>query len=182
VSDRISSADLRALLAATTPGPWWPARHNGDQSVDRGKVYTHIDWPIRPYCVAVANVQLDTQPWRDNARLMALAPDLAAEVLALRIRVEDLDAEVTSLRAIRDPKVHPLDGDVVKVGDETRIVLRRRDYVDGRQLVDTHGAVVWPEDDPLQPWTVAWQHPEGSRDTRDWNRSTIREWREWAKG
>jgi hypothetical protein len=84
---RLSSADLRAALAAAPEGPWTPSACNGDADVDRGKVWAHLGWPIRSVCLLSANTKLDDIDWRAAMTLAALAPDLAAEVLELRERI-----------------------------------------------------------------------------------------------
>ena len=72
------NAPVHEMLAGTTPGPWL---------LDR-------DWPDSPFpCVLadddtliceVSSMGTDRDEWVSNARLIAAAPDLAAEVARLR--------------------------------------------------------------------------------------------------
>jgi hypothetical protein len=98
----ISTDDLRVLLAEAVAGPWYPSTSDG---VDRLKVWAHIDIPIRLLCVASLNRNIDEIVGDSRAaptmRLMALAPELVEEVLALRAEVELLRALVLEWRSSR---------------------------------------------------------------------------------
>lgn len=70
-------ADLRKLLAEATPGPWKWRLEDGPE------------WFLSPGILKVEGGMTDGTPMGDaidraNARLIAMAPDLAAEVIALR--------------------------------------------------------------------------------------------------
>ena len=67
----MTPAELRSLADEATPGPWGRALTSnlpGDGPVVKNLEF--FDW--------VATVQVSNTPeWRENARLIALAPDLA---------------------------------------------------------------------------------------------------------
>ena len=77
----MTPADLRERVAAATPGPWaraLPSNLPGDSPVIKN--LDHFDW--------VASVQVSNiTEWRENAALIALAPDLA---LALADALEEI--------------------------------------------------------------------------------------------
>lgn len=78
MTDRIPTANLRTLLALTTPGPWFAFR-----SITSGMT---VQAAPRWLFVACS----DVPTLADDARLAALAPSLAKEVLALRTEAESL--------------------------------------------------------------------------------------------
>ena len=83
--------ELRKLLADATPGPW----RDGQE----GNVRVYGPDGMAEHSGLIANVFKG----RANARLIAAAPDLAAEVLRLRETEAALRAEVERLReALRD--------------------------------------------------------------------------------
>jgi hypothetical protein len=84
--------ELRALLAAATPGPWEPHRNSA-----YWEFCTQAGDQIGDVCASnFLQIKGDNEALaRANAALVALAPALAAEVLALR-------TEVLALRAERD--------------------------------------------------------------------------------
>lgn len=69
-------ADLEKLLSEATPGPWTAAATGWAD--DFNEVFGSDDTSVCPANAA-------------NARLIALAPDLAAEVIRLRARVAELE-------------------------------------------------------------------------------------------
>lgn len=77
------SSDLAAILAAATPGPWTAGSHG------TAEVQT-VAGVLLADCGTLDRARAD-------ARLMSLAPTLAAEVLALRAEVARLDAGATGL-------------------------------------------------------------------------------------
>lgn len=69
----MTDEELRALLDAATKGPWQvDLEYVGDVLGDTGKCVV-CEWASSP-----------------NARLIAAAPDLAAEVLRLRVALDDI--------------------------------------------------------------------------------------------
>ena len=75
-SDRVEAA--LAALPKATPGPWHQIRPRG------GNGYFHIDENSDKHpCGHIATVWSDSP----NAILIAAAPDLAAEVIRLRVEV-----------------------------------------------------------------------------------------------
>jgi hypothetical protein len=78
--------ELRALLAAATPGPWEPHRNSA-----YWEFCTQAGDQIGDVCASnFLQIKGDNEALaRANAALIALAPALAAEVLALR---EERDA------------------------------------------------------------------------------------------
>lgn len=83
---------LAKLLDAATPGPWAVAgtRHTGDLKVGKN-ARLHFVGPDGDSLAAVF-FDMKTGVGFADAKLIAAAPDLAAEVLALRKRVEAADA------------------------------------------------------------------------------------------
>ena len=88
---RISDEELRRLLSDTTPGPWsvfiddtggrwtgWPLSIDADTITDKVVVRTGGQWPYE------WDAKTSQHEACENARLIALAPALAAEVLQLR--------------------------------------------------------------------------------------------------
>ena len=104
MSDKLPDSDaLRQMLAGATPGPWWPSRNHEPTSVDRGKVWAFRpgSLPVQYYVIVAANVQVEDMPYEGNARLAAIAPALAEEVIRLRGEVKSLEytlREVTEER------------------------------------------------------------------------------------
>jgi len=91
---RISDEELRRLMDSATPGPWRLGadltavctHHGGDDDFVKGgwaKTIAKTSFPIPKW--------MDPKQSLPNGRLIAAAPDLAAEVLALR-------AELSALR------------------------------------------------------------------------------------
>lgn len=78
-----SAEEARALREAATPGPWDVSRVGGREVVG-----------------GVADVAMVTDEWKNSARLIAAAPDLAATV-------EALTAERDALRAIVEGRTTP---------------------------------------------------------------------------
>jgi len=96
--------DLAALVAQVTPGPWWTdARYNGREmgcaiiaaSTDCGPLPGN---PTRGM-VAWSSAILNTEARRceANARLIAMAPDLAHKVLEQQAEIEAQAAEIARL-------------------------------------------------------------------------------------
>lgn len=88
---RISDEELRRLLNDTTPGPWsvfiddtggrwtgWPLSIDADTITDKVVVRTGGQWPYE------WDAKTSQHEACENARLIALSPALAAEVLQLR--------------------------------------------------------------------------------------------------
>lgn len=88
--EAVSSERLTELLEKATPGPWeW--RNDGEEC--QRKVGTP---GVGLYGTAL--VFGDTEREADaNAGIVALSPDLAREVLALRQRVADLEGEIQAI-------------------------------------------------------------------------------------
>lgn len=89
--NKIDTDDLRRIVAEATPGPW-----------QQGEMVPNLvfAWNLPPdhegACICdVCDASEDSEA---NAALIALAPDLAAEILASRAREADLQAEVARLR------------------------------------------------------------------------------------
>lgn len=81
---------LKGLLAAATPGPWAVAYASGEINGGASGGYPVISMKQDTYDRATDTVQLDEIDV-GNARLIALAPSLAARVI-------ELEAEVANLR------------------------------------------------------------------------------------
>ena len=95
---RISDEELRRITDAATPGPWLAANNPGDWGLagawsitpPNGNPYewdqciAHVEYTT-PYCAGASKAEIDAADVaRANAELIALAPQLAAEVLELR--------------------------------------------------------------------------------------------------
>jgi len=94
-----STDELRKLLAETTPGPWVIA-HPYEPSNEGFSIETADDKSIVGACGCC------NSPWTDrikNLDLIALAPNLAAELIALR---QSADAMAEALeRFVRSPLI-----------------------------------------------------------------------------
>lgn len=94
----IGDAELRALLADATPGPW-------TQREGRPEVWTGTSVPAYP---SDANEFVGRCDFDADAQLLALAPSLAAEVIELRSLLAELrrerDAAVAVVEAVRAAK------------------------------------------------------------------------------
>lgn len=104
---RISDEELRRLAEAATPGPWRLGadltavctHHGGDDDFVKGgwaKTIAKTSFPIPKW--------MDPKQSLPNGRLIAAAPDLAAEVLALRAELSALrtrEAETGRLHDLR---------------------------------------------------------------------------------
>lgn len=101
---RISNDELQRLIGAATPGPWLAANNPGDWGLagawsitpPNGNPYewdqciAHVEYTT-PYCAGASKAEIDAAGVaQSNARLIALAPALAAEVLQLRKHLADL--------------------------------------------------------------------------------------------
>lgn len=96
--DRMSDDELLRLLEAATPGPWMQGTDRPYDILTKDRTSEDVTPLIA--CVFVYNT--DDPQWRADARLIAHAPALAAEVLALRARkggTGPADAEISGLVA-----------------------------------------------------------------------------------
>lgn len=84
MTDRIDTDDLRRIVGAATKGPWQPG-----EMVSTMVFAWHLP-PDAPDAVICSASEA-------NARLIALAPDLASELLASRAREADLRAALTQI-------------------------------------------------------------------------------------
>lgn len=84
---QIDTDTLAALLADATPGPW----------AAEGPLQSIIVWGPEPE-LRVCFMTSDG-PARPNSKLIALAPELAAEVIALRARAAKDKARIERLEA-----------------------------------------------------------------------------------
>ena len=91
--DKIDTDELRRMLEAATPGSWHVAP-NGIYVADKRLWWD--DGGAR--CGDTPNIVIDCGT-SENAALIALAPDLATEVLASRAREADLQARLDEARA-----------------------------------------------------------------------------------
>lgn len=91
MTDRISTDELRKLLGEATPGEWkWTLYSGGGEPVgslvsEGGRTVLDLGDETTYYPTA------GTAPEDSDARLISLAPDLAAEVIRLRealVRIE----------------------------------------------------------------------------------------------
>lgn len=90
--DKIDTDKLRWIVTEATPGPWTSSYRGTRRDFANGRDFfriTSADEASDPDATAIVHVQ-----WRNdraaNARLIALAPDLAAEVLQLREALQAL--------------------------------------------------------------------------------------------
>ena len=86
MSDHMSDDELRRMIEAATPGPWMQGK---DRPYDIMKDPTGEDVTLLIACVFVYST--DDPQWQADARLIAHAPALAAEVLALRAALTQTD-------------------------------------------------------------------------------------------
>lgn len=124
----MTTDELKALLAKATRGPW------------KWRLKDGPEWFLSPGILKVEGGMTDGTPMGDmtdraNARLIAMAPDLAAEVIALREQKARLVDALKPFAAIPDPTNpgawlpdHPVwgrNGVVITVGDfaEARAIL-----------------------------------------------------------
>lgn len=93
--------DLKELLGKVTPGPWayrptqyddWGTVRAGEWFLCQAKDPRHLEDDHLNSCR-----KNGCDPWEANARLIAMAPDLAAEVLRLRAEVERLTEALRSI-------------------------------------------------------------------------------------
>jgi hypothetical protein len=97
---------LAELLAAATPGPWWVCEYDaGDVDYyDHNGPCPSVQAPEDQDCAVIHWDGFKQEYWSSangnqkqitaNAALIAMAPDLAAEVLRLRAQVAALTARV----------------------------------------------------------------------------------------
>ena len=86
--------DLKELLAKATPGPWIFEPHNlaGTEFEGERMPFGFISTDFPSPLFTVDNIlAIDPDELDANARIMAMAPDLAAEVLRLRGALKKLD-------------------------------------------------------------------------------------------
>ena len=141
--------DLREILAAATPGPWrvGPVDDTVVVAAD-GSEIAAIDGDYN---------EPDLWPMMEaNARLIALAPDLAAEVLALRDQVETAyvrgfhDAQEKAkvegkLVLIDSPEIVSLRDENAKLREALRELVDRDAAYDGNRIIitaDSHGDAI----------------------------------------
>lgn len=98
----MTTDELKALLAETTPGPWNWRLEDGPK------------WFLSPGVLKVEGGMTDGTPMGDaidraNASLIALAPTLAAEVIALREREARLVEALRWMGAERNKQMRTAD-------------------------------------------------------------------------
>ncbi len=105
----MSDEELRKVLDAATKGPWWVCEYDaGDHSwYDHNGPCPSIQAPDDEDCAVVHWDGFKQEFWsaangnqgqiEANAALIAMAPDLAAEVLRLRADARAKDAEIARL-------------------------------------------------------------------------------------
>lgn len=120
----LPSDELKDLLEKATPGPWSLCAHLSNPEVDegcgcgyRGVVFgpEHAGYAVcQPGHEPAPEGQEGTEPprypretERNNARLIAAAPDLAAEVIRLREALEEM--RIAKLNAFNDGRSACLD-------------------------------------------------------------------------
>ncbi len=95
----MNTNEIEKLLAAATPGPWRKISFDWSVDCDGDASWCHVGKPKSKAPVAIVTVtgaygndrRLDA-----NSALIALAPDLAAEVLRLLARIAALEAVVAA--------------------------------------------------------------------------------------
>lgn len=88
MTDRISTADLRKLLADATDGPW--ELHDCENFDGRATYHYKEVWDTDLNVIASEVYRAHNDGGRANMRLIAAAPDLAAEVIELREALENV--------------------------------------------------------------------------------------------
>lgn len=98
--------DLAALVAQATPGPWAVegARHSGDLKIGPN---TRLHF-VGPDGDAVAAVFFDMKTGQGlpDAKLIAMAPDLARTVMEQQAEIEAQAAEIARLRDALEKLMH----------------------------------------------------------------------------
>lgn len=134
----MNTPELEALLAAATPGPWWVCEYDaGDTDhYDHNGPCPSIQAPDEQDCSIVHWDGFKQAYWSSahgnqrqitaNAALIAMAPDLAAEVLRLRADVAGLMAANAAL-VVRDN-----DSALMLRMDESRRLAIARAYLAGK--------------------------------------------------
>lgn len=90
----ISTDDLRELLWAATRGPWYASRNSAFWEVKPDRELGDFSIPFTVADVCASDPEYPDRGLQEcNARLIAIAPQLAAEVLALRVQVAKGGAE-----------------------------------------------------------------------------------------
>ncbi len=97
---RWNDEQVRALLSTSTPGPWKAGRPDMAtivDGVDSKWIYAGSTGPMRQYCaIASGPIDGDWDEVMGNAHLIAAAPDLAADLLEARERVQALEQAMGS--------------------------------------------------------------------------------------
>lgn len=107
----MNAETLKELLANVTPGPW--EAHADDQGGTGRDAYVCIDDGCDVVAKAMCNTarSLKRKPYEANAALIALAPQLAADNIALQVEVERLREIVEELADVGVTGFHSISGD-----------------------------------------------------------------------
>lgn len=93
-----TTSQLEAMLASATPGPWQASgvRHKGDLKIGN---QTRLIM-VGPDCDCVAGVFFDMQTGRGHtdAKLLAAAPTITAELIAARKRIASLEDALVGIK------------------------------------------------------------------------------------
>lgn len=96
-----TTEQLEAMLAAATPGPWQVSgvRHKGDLKIGN---QTRLIM-VGPDCDYVAGVFFDMQTGRGHtdAKLLAAAPEVTAELIAARRKLDAVQGLVETVEAYK---------------------------------------------------------------------------------
>ena len=90
---------LAGLLAECTPGPWFTGSHYPERGIWIGGRDRHDGGAVLPYLYFGHTINWPKN-YESNARLIALAPELAAETIALRAQAARIERLEAALREI----------------------------------------------------------------------------------